>query len=215
MPLLGNDARKDNRMSELLKTPITWRNIVLVGLVWAAEDFVLALIGDSTTIIKVATVLTALAALAVLQFETWLRGKHRVLFPSSISALTIIYIGFVGYAVIHAYHRSVVWNRLEELYAAAGPLMNKPITIESDETDSSAVDQFESDVNDWETKTAKHLEDNFGDPARERFLDVSSAITYVAGNRGLAYQKYQKVSSRFINRRKNLSVIIESHAYDR
>jgi hypothetical protein len=93
-------------MSSVLDQAITWRSVIRIGLIWAAEYAMLSLIEESPPYIKVATMICAIGLLATLEFEQWLRSKKNELFLGSLSMFILVYVSFIGYAIQQANYRA-------------------------------------------------------------------------------------------------------------
>jgi hypothetical protein len=109
--------------------------------------------------------------------------------------------------------RAAIRDKLLEFYVAAGPLIDTEISAFG--TDKKAMDEAVSSLQQhaaqWTNETAMFLEQNLGPAARDRFLDVSNMMIYTYGVGG----EYDKLKNNLANRRKNLSILIETAAYDR
>src|SRR5690348_4920667 len=99
-----------------LDSPITWRSLARIGLGFAGEYALLALIEDAPAALKIGTVLCAVAALFVLETEGRLRKTSSYLFLGSIVIVASIYLGFIGYALDHIHQEAVIDRRLSALY---------------------------------------------------------------------------------------------------
>jgi hypothetical protein len=191
------------------------RAIIRVALVWAAEYAMLSLIEDAPTAIKVATLICAVSALAVMQFEVWVRSISKHSFRNAICGLTVIYLGFLGYAVAHAVNRLVIRHGLETYYIAAGELANRPIPLNEDKNhmDIDAIKRLAVDVDNWQAVTALWLEKRLGPIGRERFLDISNMPSLTWSQADQTDPAYSSAINRLTRDRHNLSVIIETGAY--
>jgi hypothetical protein len=203
-----------------LETPITWLSAVRLGLGYAGEYALLSLIEDAPEALKVATVLCSIGALAALECRVWLEGKRKHLFQATIAAVSVIYLGFVGYAIIHVMGIQAKEAKLRELYVASGPIIDRTIPTAGDvnnvKYDSNAVRQFIDDGLKWEKQTEEWLLDNMGPAARERFVDISAIGFNCIGQLKGAYVcdgEYDRTKNRLIAEKKNLSSIMESSAY--
>jgi hypothetical protein len=110
--------------------------------------------------------------------------------------------------------RVAVRGRLLELYVMAGPLIGKEIPTNYNDENSmkQSMSVLEQDASTWAAQTASFIEENLGPAARERFLDISNMPTY---NWVSASPSYESVMNRLVNRRKNLTLLIETSAYDK
>ena len=192
--------------------PITWGTVARVALVWAAEYGMLALIEDAPAVVKVATVICAVGALAALEARDWLRQRQRHLFSYSIGLITVLYAGFLGYATIHAFNKWSTRRGLEAIYVTSGKI--SPRTMQLDGTTklftSKSVAQFSRDVEEWENKSSNWITGHLGEAAYDRFLDASG-FTSFSWDHGTP--EYNAAMNRLGRDRKNLSIIIESGAY--
>jgi hypothetical protein len=109
--------------------------------------------------------------------------------------------------------RASVREKLLEFYVAAGPLLGKEIPINWNDKKGmdDAVSSLQQQADRWTTDTATFLDKTFGPAARDRFLDVSNMPVYVYG----INSEYNDLRNNLSNRRKNLSILIETAAYDR
>ena len=109
--------------------------------------------------------------------------------------------------------RAAVRDKLLEFYVAAGPLIDTEISAFG--TDKKAMDEeissLQQHATQWTNETAMFLQQNLGPAARDRFLDVSNMPTYGYPIGG----EYMELKNNLANRRKNLSILIETAAYDR
>ena len=113
-------------MAISLDTLITWRSAVVLGLGMAAEYALLALIEDGPFALKMAPMLCATGALAVVQAENWFKQQRRHLFTILIAVLAVIYAGFIAYAIQQVDYRRHIRSGLERLYSeSAGFLIVK------------------------------------------------------------------------------------------
>ena len=119
--------------------------------------------------------------------------------------------------------RAASRKHLLGMYIAAGPLMriDGPIPdLPENRYGLHVVEDYEkqvtASVDKWEKETSEWIGDNLGPAAQARFLDVSNMPTYVwtfkygGYNYTLSFQM-----NRLSNERKNLSLLIESSAYDK
>lgn len=212
--MASDSGTQESLISRALDKPITWRSLVWIALAFAGEYALLALIEDAPAILKIATMLCAVAALLVLQTESWFHRQHKYLFAAAITAVSAIYLGFVGYAVSHGLERQAAQAELRKIYASVEPLIVRTIPTLTDGgvVDPKAVDQFQLDAIAWESKTAKWLEQNFSIAARERFLDMAGVGT-ICWTR-FCEQPYNGTRNRLIQEKRNLATIIESPAYE-
>jgi hypothetical protein len=109
--------------------------------------------------------------------------------------------------------RAAVRDKLLRFYVAIGPLMGKQFSVSpSDEKlIEEAMIPLMQEALKWSNETAAFIDQNLGPAARDRFLDVSNMPTY--GWSGIP--PHDKLMNLLSNRRKNLSLLIETAAYDR
>lgn len=159
-----------------LDKPITWRTVARLGLGFAAEYALLALIEDAPVAVKIATVLCATGALAALESEDWLNRKRERLFTVVISLLGAIYFCFLAYAGGHALNRLAVRQGLERIYVQSGKWFPQSFPVDPGNGlfDPAAVTQFANEVSNWEQSSAIWIGEHLGETARDRFLDASS-----------------------------------------
>jgi hypothetical protein len=109
--------------------------------------------------------------------------------------------------------RAAVRDKLLEFYVAVGPLIDEKIPAFG--IDKKAMDEAMSSLQQhatqWTNETAMFLQQNLGPAARDRFLDVSNMPIYGYDIGG----EYTELKNALSNRRKNLSLLIETAAYDR
>jgi hypothetical protein len=198
-----------------LNRPITWASIARIGLFFGAEYGVLALIEDAPFAVKIATVVCSLAALAALEARDWLNRTRTHLFPASMIVLGAVYLGFVGYAAVHAAEQLATRRGLERIYVESGHFYERqlPLKPNSNACAEEGVQKFDDDVASWEKDSASWIAEHMGEAARDRFLDQSDALDINYGACGGGYRPFNQVMNRLRRDRKNLSVIIESKAY--
>jgi hypothetical protein len=163
-------------LSHSLDKPITLLSAIRIGLIWAGEYALLSLIEDSPEALKFATIFCAVGALATLEFREWLELRWRRLFILTITVLSLIYLGFISYAVHVAWHRQHVRNELKNIYSASTALTKlRP---------GSVVDagEYSAKIRKWEDDSAKWIEENLGIAASDQFLSRSAPSTFATGN---------------------------------
>lgn len=132
-----------------LPIPFTWKSLFKICLLVVAEGSVLALIRDAAVSLQVATIVAAIAAFAALEVEERLRVQHRHLFPATLIIAGGIWLGFIGYAVVHAVNRENKQHQLEAIYVAAEPLVtraNSLAAIPNVSRDSQIFKDYMSDI---------------------------------------------------------------------
>jgi hypothetical protein len=149
--------------------PITWMSAVRLALGFAGEYSLISLIQDAPEALKIATLLCSIGILIALETRYWLneRGKH--LFSTTILALSIIYAGFVVYALMHSYNQSVISARLDELYKKGSYLVEKPFV---EHLLSNYAPTWEVQVSGWIGETKAYLEDNVGGISSAKFMNT-------------------------------------------
>jgi hypothetical protein len=152
----------------------TWKNLCSAGLLLAAEYEVLALIEDAPAIIKGATVVCDIAALAVMQFETGLRQRANNLYAVLLSGVFAFYLAFIAYAMVHTYHQSEMHDALDNYYIASGELYDEvqPFLLSSDAPPKETIVKWRADIGKWRDDTAQYIDLNLGAADRDRFLDA-------------------------------------------
>lgn len=195
-----------------------WRTIVRIGLVWAAEYAMLALIEDAPAVLKIGTLVCALAGLGILQFEDQILKKGRRVFLAAVGAASAVYLGLSAYAINHYLNRQELRARMAEMYVTGGKIIDREIPVVSfDKYDETSVKKFIEDGLRWEKTTGDWLLANLGDTARERFGDMFSVGTYCLGQANGSYacdSRYDRLKNRLVAEKKNLSAIIETSAYE-
>lgn len=116
-------------MSSIFDRPITLRQALALALGWAAEYALLTLIESAPTSLKVATMLSATAGLAVLQAEDWLLSKGRWIFWGCATVVAAVWLSFVGYALHQVAHQDAIKAALRALYVEAGDLENTNLSL--------------------------------------------------------------------------------------
>jgi hypothetical protein len=106
-----------------LDKPITWSSAVRLGLGYAGEYALLSLIEDAPEALKVATVLCSIGALAALEARDWLEHQRQYSFRATVTSVSVVYLGFVGYAISHSVERHNVRLGLQKIYTDATPLL--------------------------------------------------------------------------------------------
>jgi predicted RNA-binding protein Jag len=106
--------------------------------------------------------------------------------------------------------RQKIVEQLQKFYVESTPILNAnlPKTISADD-----FAKYQTAVNDWITRTATWIQQNMGEPARDRFLDYGQGFSF-SWNRAVNEQHNNDIN--LIGAyRKNLSSLIESNAWDR
>jgi hypothetical protein len=204
-------------MSDLLNKPITWRSLVRIGLAFAAEYAMLALIEDAPVALKVATVFCATATLAALEADSWVRRQGKYVFPLVMGCLGIVYLGFVVYALAETYQQRHVKSQLKMLYSESTPLTTLPINSVSD------IHQFKTAYLEWEQKSSAWILAHIGPTSRDLFLSRPEPTSFG----GQAPQSTQQLllwnecgdaeylcfRRRLEMDRRSLTTLIESNSY--
>jgi hypothetical protein len=197
-----------------LDSPVTWRSVALIGLGFAGEYALLALIEDAPEALKVATMMCAVAAIFILGTENRFHRQHRYLFIASILAVTAIYMGFVVYAIKHEITKGQHLSRLEDIYSDVEKLIGGAIpNLEKPEMSDTAIDKLEFKSSAWERATAEWLDNNLGHGARARFFERSRMPTYCWDSK--CSRRYASIMNRLLNEQNNISIIRESGIYRR
>lgn len=164
-----------------LDRPITWRSIVRAGLIWGAEYALLSLIEDAPVVLKVATILCAIGALAALEGEEWLNRRHRHFFKSVTLALVAIYLGFIGYALHLVAKDAAVRLQLDELYNESVPIMSEATPFMTRGASADELKSWEGDIQTWRNKTETYLTKNLGQTFAFRFANTLGHPSYGYG----------------------------------
>jgi hypothetical protein len=202
-------------MADTITITFSWMTVFRIGLAWAAEYAMLSLIEDAPEILKVATLICAVAGLAILQFEDKIKNYDRKVFGGLIGTVAIIYLGFTTYAVRHGLERQTAQSKLREIYVAVGPILDRQIPTHGAnlEYNEDALTKFQNDAKDWEDSSQKWLLTNLGAAARERFLDMSAIQVYCWGKYVACDPRYDGIKNKLIAEKRNLSAIMETSAY--
>jgi hypothetical protein len=183
-----------------------------------AEYALLTLIEDANVGLKIATIICAVAALATLEFESWLRSKSNHAFYSAIVLTAVIYAAFIGLAIVQMVYRNATRDGLENRYVSASSLSNRAIVpnAEGNHFDPDFVMTFSNDVENWENDCANWILQRLSPAARERFLDRSGYAPLSWSNKAYGNNlDYDHAMNRLASDRKNLANILETKAYDR
>jgi hypothetical protein len=203
-------------MSALLDHPLTIRSLIRIGLAFAAEYALLALIEDAPAALKIATVICAIGALLALeteaQLKTWWRYSPGVI----ISALALIYAGFVGYGIQQHFHGEGIKAGLKDKYFASAELAHVYIVVDANGApDKGALEQRTEGAVKWEVDTEQWIEANIGKAARERFLDSGATTNFGwLVPKDAESSRFNNAMNRFLGLRKNLATMIEIGAWD-
>jgi hypothetical protein len=199
-----------------------WKSAISAGAGILAEAAMLTLVADASLTFKLATLACAVAVFLVLQFEALLYRYGRNLFWGLLGTLLIIYLGFIIYAVSHAIAREKIRGGLIDILAASTELAERELSEESPDqhgvvsgkVEAHALAQFTADYTKWENESAKWIKDHLGMAARTRFLDRGGMNPMVGWGRTMD-TRYDQLMNRLEIERKNLSVIIETGAYEK
>ena len=197
------------------KIELTGRKIAQIAAGGALEIGVLALIFDSTITLKIATVVVALLILIVVQFERHLTALRANSFIPTISILILIYLCFVGYALVHAVERERIETKLREIYVAGNVLLERkvpPSEPNSYTFDEKELEQWKSDAVLWEVGTAHWIATNIGLSAKSRFADMSNLTNLCWSPRDDGCDQKSRFMNRILVEEKNLSALIEQLA---
>jgi hypothetical protein len=186
-----------------LDSPITWRSLARIGLGFAGEYALLALIEEAPAALKIATVICAVAGLFILETESRLRKRRA--FVGAIVAVCVIYFGFIGYAVNHVYQETAIEKRLHQLSVQGITFQTNPFPNRTPSMEE--LQQWADSIDVWKNTTATYLQDNLGDYERERFLNIRGMPMFSYGGASTEVNQLLNIS---VNLHKNLTSIIES-----
>lgn len=93
--------------------------------------------------------------------------------------------------------------QLQKFYMEGGELLQKPITKETSDADFKI---YENECNAWLNKTIVWIQENMGDAAKARFLDISGNLSFSYPN--AKNEEHAHIISGINNFRKNLQVLI-------
>jgi hypothetical protein len=142
---------------------------VRLGLAWAGEYSLLSLIEDAPEVLKVATILCSLAALACLEGRIWLNRQRAGLFTIVITVIIITYGAFIAYATAHTYIRYQVNEHLQHIYADGAAIRQAPLS-----QGTVNVPRWTEEVTIWRDDTAAYINDNIGVMAYRKFLNTGA-----------------------------------------
>jgi hypothetical protein len=192
------------------------RTILRVLLLLLAEAALITLVKDAPYFVVIATALCPIAALALLESENWI--KHPLL-PAfrkiAIVAVSIVYFGFVIFAIVHAAQRERANRELEDIYSRMSIFAKTEADLINREKKDGDyfkdVAQYRTDYETWEKQTANWLEENLSSTAREKFLDYSGFQYHCWGLPDECRDKQVSWTfERFLNARRNMEVIMRS-----
>jgi hypothetical protein len=195
-------------MSSPIDGPVTWRSVIRLGLGFAAEYAMLALIEDAPVALKVATVVCATGALVTLKLEKWLKTISDLLFYSIIGILSTTYIGFIIFAVTTKELQSDTKRLAEQCYFDSDELTARNISDDQAKK-SKDIDKLSSDFRSWEGKRADMLLSRAGEAARERFIDKSDMQAFIYGND----LRYSAIRNALAADRRNLAVLLNGSGF--
>lgn len=202
-----------------LDKAITWRSVARIGLGFAGEYALLALIEDAPAALKIATVICAVAGLFILETESWFHRQHKRLFISTIGIVVFVYLAFVAYAADHALRKQQRQEALRNFYVIGSAFKGRELAIEGQNGGTykkEDVSKLENDVLNWRNQTSDWLEVNYDAAARVRFLEVGNISNLCWGPKWREYMcdpAYGGVMNRLTNDLRNISAILESGAY--
>ena len=197
---------------------LTWRTLFEASLLVVGDAALVAMIRDAPLVLLFAMVLASFGAFWALHFEDWLRAKHPLVFQGILGVCGLIFLGFVVFAANHSIQEELTKRGLKTLYAEAGPFIVTANDIEAMPFNTSEaiavrqkkIDDLVADINSWDDKTASWLRHNLGETARERFLDTANLPTFCWTNDCNEY--LGRPLNRLVNRKKNLSAVLENQA---
>jgi hypothetical protein len=100
-------------------------------------------------------------------------------------------------------------EQLQKFYVESTPLLNENLPKNISPQD---FDKYQAAVNDWTNRTATWIQQNMGEPARDRFLDYGQGFS-LNWNRAVNEQHNSDINALGAYR-KNLSTLIETNAWD-
>lgn len=213
------DAETPPSAAPIISISFDLRAVVRIALVWAAEYAMLSLIEDAPETVKVATLVCAVLALVIMQFEAWLRTVRKNAFRNALTAVAFVYAGFIAFAVQHVSHESWVKAQTNNWYVK-GRLIQKsviPIDGTTNKPSQEAISAMGDNLHKWEDDVSAWLAANLGDAAEAKFLDHNNCLFM---NWSISYrdahafdQKYDIVMNQLGCDERNLATIIETHAY--
>lgn len=112
-------------------------------------------------------------------------------------------------AAINAKRKKIV-EQLQKFYVESTPILNANLPRDISPQDFS---KYQAMVNEWINHTATWIQDNMGEPARDRFLDYGQGFSF-GWNRAVNEQHNNDINLLGAYR-KNLSELIETNAWDR
>jgi hypothetical protein len=112
-------------------------------------------------------------------------------------------------AAINAKRKALV-EQLEKFYVESTPLLNANLPKDISAADFS---HYQQEVNEWVARTSKWIQQNMGEPARDRFLDYGQGFSF-NWNRAVNEQHNGDINLLGAYR-KNLATLIETNAWDR
>jgi hypothetical protein len=193
---------------------------------WLLRDY-------STQIVSTAAIITGFIVLFVAQFfkdhpvaKVFLVVAAGLLDVAAISATFYSQHQIVAAKSAEAIHQKAIRESLRELYAEAGPIIDRKLGTEPDPKSDAAINflryknddvvAFVQDAEQWESKTAKWLVDNLGLAAKERLFDLSSLNTLGWGPPEVRVtdDRYSIAKNKIIAEKRNLSAIMESTVYN-
>jgi len=149
---------------ETITVKFDWKTIGLLGLGWAAEYAMLSLIEDSPEILKAATLICALAGIAILTSHDVLRHKRIKVFWLLAVLIGVIYLSFVGLALTGIANKWNVERGLKRIYGESTPLTLMSVGSDNEQKD------FKLSFKEWERRSADWIAINVGLVAYGHFL---------------------------------------------
>jgi hypothetical protein len=105
--------------------------------------------------------------------------------------------------------RASIRTKLQQFYVESGPLLNRDLPKDISEADFK---KYEIEVNTWVNMTAQWIQQNLGNAALAKFTDIGSGFSF-SWNRAIN-EKHNNIINYLTRFRQNLSILIESGAWD-
>jgi hypothetical protein len=163
----------------IIDKPITWMSATTLGLGYAGEYSLLSMIEDSPEALKIATMLCSIGVLIALEGRGWLNRQSKWLFASVLGILSLIYLGFVGYAIQHSLHQIAVGQQLDALYQEGADIQKG--VLSGTLTTTSQQEEWKAKATSWRDKTAAYLQDEVSPFANSKFLNTYGEVSLTYG----------------------------------
>lgn len=102
-----------------------------------------------------------------------------------------------------------VREKLQSFYVSGGALLSRPLAKDTPENEFS---HYVGDVNNWTVSTSGWIDQNLGNAAAARFLDIGSGSSF-GWNRAIN-EHHNTIINVLTKYRENLAKLIESNAWD-